>query len=141
MNMYASSARLCVAFRFKLVVVCMLLALCTVTMAPLAWSQEGASVSSSGGAEGGNPSSAGLQFAAGLSNLVYFPLKMAFGIVGGVVGGLTYVFSGADEHAAQSVWTTTLYGTYILTPDHFQGNQPVRFLGVADSKGGSAPAR
>ncbi len=141
MNTYASSARLCVASRFKLVAVCMLLALCTVTMVPSAWSQDSTSVSSSGGTEGGNPSNAGLQVAAGISNFVYFPAKLVFAITGGIVGGFTYLFSGGNEHAAKSVWDTSLYGTYILTPDHFQGNRPVRFLGVADSNGGSEPVR
>ena len=141
MKIYASSVRLGVASRFKLVAVCLLLALCTVTMVPSAWSQNSTSVSSSGSADGGNPSNAGLQVAAGISNFVYFPVKLAFAITGGIIGGFTYLFSGGNEHAAQSVWTTSLYGTYILTPDHFQGNHPVRFLGVADSNGGSEPVR
>ncbi len=141
MKIYASSVRLCVASRFKLAAVCLLLALCTVTMVPSAWSQSGTSVSSSESADGGNPSNAGLQVAAGISNFVYFPVKLAFAITGGIIGGFTYLFSGGNEHAAQSVWTTSLYGTYILTPGHFQGNHPVRFLGVADSTGGSEPVR
>jgi hypothetical protein len=77
---------------------------------------------------------------AGLSTLLYFPLKAVFAISGGIVGGLTYVFTGGDEHAAKSVWNTTLYGTYIITPDHIQGNRPIRFLGIADSNDAQAPA-
>ncbi|MCX5722522.1 MAG: hypothetical protein NT179_10920 [Nitrospirae bacterium] len=141
MNTYALSARLCTASGFKLVAACMLLALCTITMVPSAWSQDGTSTSSSMSTEGGNPSSAGLQAAAVLSTLVYFPLKTAFAIGGGIVGGLAYAFSGGNEQAAKSIWTTSLYGTYLITPDHLQGNRPVRFLGVADSNGGSEPVR
>ena len=49
------------------------------------------------------------------------------------MGGLAYAFSGGNEQAAKSIWDTSLYGTYIITPDHLQGNRPIRFLGVADS--------
>lgn len=141
MNTYASSARQCAASGFKLVAACMLLALCTITMVPSAWSQDGTSTSSSMSTEGGTPSSAGLQAAAVLSTLVYFPLKTAFAISGGIVGGLAYAFSGGNEQAAKSIWTTSLYGTYLLTPDHLQGNRPIRFLGVADANDASEPVR
>lgn len=142
MNRYASSSNhRCLASGFKLVAALMFLALCTVTMVPAAWSQDSTSTSSSGSSEGGNASSAGMQAAAGLSTLVYLPLKLAFAIGGGVVGGLTYAFSGFDESAAKKVWNTTLYGTYLITPDHLQGNRPIRFLGVADSNDASEPIR
>lgn len=96
-----------------------------------AWSQQSAS-------EGGTASSAGMQAAAGLSTLLYLPLKGAFAIAGGIVGGLTYVFSGLNENAAKPVWTTSMYGTYIITPEHLQGDKAIRFLGVAES---DAPAQ
>lgn len=142
MNTYASSCnRPSAASSFKLSVALLLLVLCTVTMVPSAWSQESAAPPPSAGTEGGNASSAGMQAAAGLSTLLYLPLKAAFAISGGVVGGLAYVFSGGNEQAAKSIWTTSLYGTYILTPDHLQGNRPIRFLGVADSNDASEPIR
>ena len=141
MNTYSSSSiRPRKASSFKLVAVFLLVALCTVTMAPLAWSQESAASTSSANTEGGTASSAGMQVAAGLSTLVYLPLKLAFAIGGGIVGGLTYAFTGGNEQAAKSVWNTSLYGTYIITPDHLQGNRPIRFLGVADSNDAPAPA-
>ena len=133
MNTYSSSSnRPCEASSFKLVAVFLLLALCTITMVPSAWSQESAAPPSSESTEGGNASSAGMQVAAGVSTLLYLPLKLAFAIGGGVVGGLAYAFSGGNEQAAKSIWTTSLYGTYIITPDHLEGNRPIRFLGVAD---------
>ena len=141
MNTYwSSSNRPCEASSFKLVVVFLLLALCTITIVPSAWSQESTGSPSSQSTEGGTASSAGMQVAAGLSTLLYLPLKLAFAIGGGIVGGLTYVFTAGDEHAAKSVWNTTLYGTYIITPDHLEGNRPVRFLGIADSNEAPAPA-
>jgi hypothetical protein len=126
------------ATSFKLVLTFLLLALCTFTMAPAAWSQESTGSASSANTEGGTPSSAGMQAAAGFSTLLYLPFKAAFAIGGGIVGGLTYLFSGLDENSAKKVWNTTLYGTYIITPEHLQGNKPIRFLGVADSD--DAPA-
>ena len=141
MNTYSfSSNRPREASSFKMVAVFLLLALCTITMVPSAWSQEGAVPSSSGGTEGGTPSSAGMQVAAGFSTLLYLPLKLAFALGGGIVGGLAYAFSGGNEQAAKSIWDTSLYGTYILTPDHLQGNRPIRFLGVADSNDAPTPA-
>jgi hypothetical protein len=80
-----------------------------------------------------------MQAAAGLSNLLYFPAKLVFALSGSIVGGLAYVFSGGNEQAAKSIWFTSLYGTYIVTPDHLQGNKPIRFLGVADSQDAPAP--
>jgi hypothetical protein len=73
-----------------------------------------------------------MQVASGFSTLLYFPLKAAFAIGGAIVGGLTYAFTGGDEHAAKRVWTTSMYGTYIITPDHLRGDKPIRFLGVAE---------
>ena len=125
---------------FKLVAVFMLLALCTVTMVPSVWSQDGTVPSSGTSTEGGTPSSAGMQVAAGFSTLLYLPLKAAFAIGGGIVGGLAYAFSGGNEQAAKSIWDTSLYGTYLITPDHLQGNRPIRFLGVVDSNDAPAPA-
>jgi hypothetical protein len=128
------------ATRFKLVLTFLLLALYTFTMAPTAWSQESTGSASTVSTEGGDTSSAGMQVAAGASTLLYFPLKAAFAISGGIVGGLAYIFSGGNETAAKSIWTTSLYGTYIITPDHLQGNRPVRFLGVADQNDAPASA-
>ena len=141
MNSHSSSSnRPCAVFSFKLVAVFLLLALCTITMVPLAWSQEGAVASSSQSTEGGTASSAGMQVAAGFSTLLYLPLKAAFALGGGIVGGLAYAFSGGNEQAAKSIWDTSLYGTYLITPDHLQGNRPIRFLGVVDSNDAPAPA-
>jgi hypothetical protein len=93
-----------------------------------------------GNSEGGTTSDAGWGVLAGLSSLVYFPVKAAFAIGGAIVGGLTYAFSGLDEKAAMPVWQTSMYGTYLITPDHLQGNRPIRFLGVVDSNDAPAPA-
>jgi hypothetical protein len=142
-NAYSSSSnRPSDASSFKLVAVVLLLALCTITMVPSAWSQESAAPAppqSSEGTEGGNASNVGMQIAAGVSTLLYIPFKLAFAIGGGVVGGLAYAFSGGNEQAAKSIWTTSIYGTYLITPDHLEGNRPIRFLGVADPSDAPVP--
>ena len=125
-----------------MVVITLVCTLCTVTTVPSAWSQEPAPAApSSDSTEGGNASSAGMGAAAGLTTILYLPLKAAFAIGGGLVGGLAYAFSGGNENAAKSIWTTSMYGTYIITPDHLRGDKPIRFLGVPepDSAQASAP--
>ncbi|RPH80920.1 MAG: hypothetical protein EHM80_03925 [Nitrospiraceae bacterium] len=134
MNIYSSSTtHPGKGFSFKLLAVFLLIALCMVTTVPSAWSQEDSAPSSNQSTEGGTPSSAGMQAAAAVSTILYFPLKAAFAIGGGIVGGLAYAFSGGNEQAAKSIWDTSLRGTYIITPDHLEGNRPIRFLGVADT--------
>jgi hypothetical protein len=117
----------------RLVAIGLLVALCTVLTVPSAWSQEPQPTVSSDGAEGGSASSAGMGAAAGLSTILYLPLKAAFAIGGGLVGGLAYAFSGGNENAAKSIWTTSMYGTYIITPEHLRGDRPIRFLGVPET--------
>ena len=141
MNIYSfSSNRPCEASGFKLVAVLLLLALCTVTMVPSAWSQESAAPPSSESTEGGSASSAGMGAASAVATFLYFPFKAAFAICGAIVGGLAYAFSGGNEQAAKSIWDTSLRGTYYISPDHLQGNRPIRFLGIADSDDAPAPA-
>lgn len=91
-----------------------------------AWSQASASDQQQGTAAG-----AGMQAAAAVSTILYFPFKGAFAIGGGIVGGLAYVFSGGSEQTAKSIWVPSMYGTYVITPEHLTGDRPVRFLGVA----------
>ena len=109
-------------------------------MVPSAWSQEPVPAPSGESTEGGNASSAGMQAASVFSTILYAPFKVAFAIGGGIVGGLAYAFSGGNENAARSIWTTSLYGTYLITPDHLRGDRPIRFLGVAEPDTAAAQA-
>ena len=65
-----------------------------------------------------------------LLSIPYGAVKVAYAIVGGITGGFTYIFTGGNLKAAQSVWDTSLRGTYIITPEHLKGEKPIRFLGV-----------
>jgi hypothetical protein len=77
-----------------------------------------------------SPSGVGIQAGSALATILYFPFKLAFAIGGGVVGGLAYGFSGLSEQTAKNIWIPSMYGTYIITPEHLKGDKPIRFLGV-----------
>ncbi|WP_447964092.1 hypothetical protein [Nitrospira sp. Ecomares 2.1] len=74
-------------------------------------------------------SSLGLQVASGALSILYTPVKVVYAGVGGIFGGFVYLVTAGNEQAAQSVWDASLKGDYWLTPDHLQGNEPVRFKG------------
>jgi hypothetical protein len=80
----------------------------------------------------GTPAGAGMQAASFALTIPYGAAKCAFALTGAIVGGLTYVFTGLDTNAAKKVWHTSMYGTYIITPEHLRGEKPVRFLGVPE---------
>ena len=105
----------------------------TSLVATPAWSQ-----SSTTDTQQGTPSGAGMQAGAAVSTILYFPFKAAFAIGGGIVGGLAYLFSGLNEQTAKSIWVPSMYGTYVITPDHLTGDRPVRFLGIAAESDSSA---
>ena len=88
------------------------------------------STSSSPTGDASTPSGVGTQIGAAVATILYFPFKAAFAIGGGVVGGLAYAFSGGSEKTAKDIWIPSIYGTYIITPEHLRGDKPVRFLGV-----------
>lgn len=74
---------------------------------------------------------AGLGIGSALLTLVYFPAKLVYAMLGGIVGGFTYALTGGDLETAKEVWEPSFYGTYVITPDHLKGNEPVRFFGVS----------
>ena len=111
--------------RLPMVILFVVITYCSMLVAP-AWSQ-----SSSADTQQGTANGAGMGAAAAVSTILYFPFKAAFAIGGGLVGGLAYLFSGFSEPTAKSVWIPSMYGTYVITPEHLNGDVPVRFLGVA----------
>src|SRR5262245_61015691 len=74
----------------------------------------------------------GIQVAAWALTVPYIIGKGAFALGGAVVGGLGYAFSGGNSDTAKTVWTKSIYGTYIIRPAHLRGEEPVYFLGKAD---------
>lgn len=111
--------------RLPIVVLIVVITYCSVLVAP-AWSQ-----SSSADTQQGTAAGAGMGAASAAATILYFPFKAAFAIGGGIVGGLAYLFSGFSEPTAKSIWIPSMFGTYVITPEHLNGDRPVRFLGVA----------
>ncbi len=82
------------------------------------------------GEEDSSPSGeAAIGLGSGLLTMVYLPVKVVYATLGGIVGGFTYALTGGDAETAQTVWEPSVYGTYVITPDHLRGNEPVRFYG------------
>jgi hypothetical protein len=111
--------------RVSIVVFIIVLTYGSMVAAP-SWSQ-----SSSADTQQGTASGAGMGAASAVATILYFPFKGAFALGGGIVGGLAYVFSGFNEQTAKSIWVPSIYGTYVITPEHLTGDRPVRFIGVA----------
>jgi hypothetical protein len=87
------------------------------------------------GAQGSGTNSSdgtGIQVGSWLLSIPYCAGKTAFAIAGSTVGVLGYLFSGGNSAAAQSVWTSSVYGTYILRPSHLRGDEPIHFLGTPE---------
>jgi len=66
----------------------------------------------------------------GLSNLLYFPAKLAYAALGGVTGGLALGLTGGDMDSAWSIWEPSLGGDYVLTPGMIQGEESFSFAGA-----------
>ena len=100
----------------------LLVAVMTVACLPgWAWADDG----DSGGVSDGT----GIKVAAWAATVPYIIAKGTFAAVGAVVGGLGYLFSGLDDRTAKAVWTKSIYGTYIIRPEHLRGEEAIRFLG------------
>ena len=110
----------------------LVVSLLVITVSTLSLTATGWAQGEGGGESTGTPSGAALQAASWIATIPYGAFKTGFAIVGSAVGGLAYVFSGGNLDSAKSVWTTTMYGTYVLTPEHLKGQKPIRFLGVPE---------
>lgn len=116
---------------FKMSLILVLIAFSTTLLVtPLFAQDQSPSPTPTADASTGTPSGVGMQAASAVATILYFPFKAAFAIGGGIVGGLAYAFSGGSEQTAKNIWVPSLYGTYIITPEHLKGDKPVRFLGV-----------
>src|SRR2546428_2157321 len=94
--------------RIALRMVAVIVAL-SVCLAPVAWAAE----------QNSNPNPAadlGLGMASFICSVPYGAIKVAVAILGGVIGGVTYVLSGVRKRAPGGGWDTTIGGDHILTP-------------------------
>lgn len=79
------------------------------------------------GAQGKKRDSVGMEAAAVASTILYTPLKGLLCVVGGGFGAAgAYLSSG--ERAARTVVNSSCKGTWIISPDHLNGDKPVEFV-------------
>ena len=72
-----------------------------------------------------------------LSNIGYMPAKIAYATIGGLTGGLAYALTLGDLGTAETIWVTSMGGTYVITPRMLQGEDAIAFSGTPS---GSATA-
>ena len=65
-------------------------------------------------------------------NLLYFPAKLVYAVLGTVVGGGTYLVTAGNAQAASTVFRSALGGDYVLTPQMVAGQQPINFSGPTE---------
>lgn len=78
-------------------------------------------------------SQGGMGAAAGLTSVVYAPLKVAYAAGGSVVAGLAYVLSGGDREVAKPIFDASVRGDYVVTPEHMTGERELEFIGRSQS--------
>jgi hypothetical protein len=71
----------------------------------------------------------GLGAAAAISSLIYGPVKLVYAVGGLVVGSFAWVFTAGDSKVAETVFTRSLRGDYVITPGILVGDEPLEFIG------------
>jgi hypothetical protein len=68
-----------------------------------------------------------------LTNIVYMPAKLVYATLGGVTGGLAFALTGGSLETAETVWVTSMGGTYVVTPAMLRGEEAIAFTGSPGS--------
>ena len=76
---------------------------------------------------------AGYGAVALFGNLLYFPAKLVYAVLGTIVGGGTYLVTAGNAQAASTVFRSALGGDYVLTPQMVAGQQPINFSGPTET--------
>lgn len=79
----------------------------------------------------------GLGAAAALSSLIYAPIKLVYATGGLLIGGFAWAFTAGDTQVAEKVFTRSVRGTYVITPEILTGEEELVFIGrnVGESTG------
>ena len=80
-----------------------------------------------------NWSGAGYGAGAVFCSLLYIPFKLTYAILGGLIGGGTYLVTAGNTQAANTVWRSSLGGDWVVTPAMLQGQAPLNFSGPTDT--------
>jgi hypothetical protein len=67
------------------------------------------------------------------ANILYVPAKLVYAILGGIVGGGTYLVTAGNTQAADTVWRSAWGGDYVVTPQMLAGQQPLNFSGPTET--------
>lgn len=78
----------------------------------------------------GGAADAGLALGSAALNVVYTPCKVLVVAGGLIAGGLVGLLTGGDTRAAYALWVPAAGGTYMVTPSHLDGSQPLEFFGA-----------
>ena len=64
------------------------------------------------------------------TNLVYMPAKLTYAALGGLTGGLALGLTGGSMETAETIWVTSMGGTYAVTPGMLRGEDAIVFAGT-----------
>ena len=113
--------------RLKSGYVVVALVFCIVTVALPAYGQNSGAVTNENDPER-TAAGAGLQVGSLLATIPYGAAKVGLALAGGLAGGVGYALSGGDLESAKGIWAQTMEGTYVLTPAHLKGEEPIHFF-------------
>jgi hypothetical protein len=85
----------------------------------------------SNGSQNSMTTDLGLGVGSALANVVYVPAKVVYAGLGLLTGGAAYVLTGGSSTVANRILTPSVRGTYVITPRHLTGEEPVEFVGKA----------
>jgi len=71
----------------------------------------------------------GLGAAAAISSLVYAPVKLLYAAGGLIFGGIAWGLTAGDSEVAGTIFTRSVRGTYVITPEILTGEQSLEFVG------------
>jgi hypothetical protein len=73
----------------------------------------------------------GWGFGSVLANIFYMPTKVTYAGLGLLTGGLGYLLTAGRGDVANEIIYPAVRGTYVVTPSHLKGEQPVVFIGAS----------
>jgi hypothetical protein len=68
-----------------------------------------------------------------IANIFYMPAKVVYASIGTLTGGLAYILTAGNADTARSIWSPSLGGNYVVTPEMLRGDQPILFNGPSYS--------
>ncbi len=75
-----------------------------------------------------------------LCNVLYIPAKLVYALLGGIVGGGTFLVTAGNSQAANTVWRSAFGGDYVVTPQMLAGQEPLNFSGPTETPPETPPA-